>query len=214
MELQSAIKNRRSVRKFSDQKIEPALISQIIELAAFAPSACNIQGWRFIVVKDQKLKEEIVKMGAAPFIKDAPLGILVVYDRRTDNTEYQDHIQSAAAAIQNLLLAAFEKELGACWICHLPPQKELRRLFNIPSSYLPLAYVALGYPAQEAKPVARRNKTEDLIGYDSFPKTAAKEEKKAPNRKILRKLYFALPVGVKRILFPIVDKYFTKKFDN
>jgi nitroreductase len=214
MELKSAIKNRRSVRKFLDKKIEPEIIRQIIEAAVLAPSACNIQGWRFIVVQDQKLKEEMVKKGSASFIKNAPLGILVAYDQRTDNTEYQDHIQSASAAIQNLLLAAFEQGLGSCWICQLPTKKELSKLFNIPSSFSPIAYIALGYPAQNIEPMPRKYEIDRLIGYNQFPNSIQEAKTKMPGKKLLRKMYFALPTGLKTILFPIVDKYFTKKFKN
>lgn len=214
MELKDAIKNRRSCRRFLDKKIEPELIKQIIEAATFAPSACNIQGWRFIVISDQKLKEEVFKKGGAKFIQDAPLGILIAYDRRTDNLEYQDYVQSAAAAVQNLLLTAFENDLGACWICHLPNKKDLARLFNISSSYDPIAYVALGYPAQKTETVLRKYELDKLIGYNRFPESIKETEKKMPGKKWLRKIYYALPTGLKRILFPLVDKYFTKKFNN
>jgi len=128
MDIQNTIKNRRSVRKFLAKAIEPEIVNQIIESANWAPSACNIQGWRFIIVNDQKLKEKIVDRGGPRFIKDAPLGILVVYDERTENLEYQDHIQSASAAIQNLILAASDRGLGSCWVCQLPKKKELKEI--------------------------------------------------------------------------------------
>lgn len=216
MDIQTAIKNRRSVRKFLNKKIESEIINQIIELGNWAPSACNIQGWRFIIVNDQKLKEKIVEGGGAKLIKDAPLGILVTYDQRTENLEYQDHIQSAAAAIQNLLLAAFSKGLGSCYVCHLPRKKELRKIFNIPSAYTPIAYVVLGYPAQEPKLIARRYQLNQLIGYNRFPEVPIADvlPPKLLIKRLLRKIYYFLPTPVKKILFPIADKYFIKKFGN
>jgi len=217
MDIQTAIKNRRSIRKFLDKKIEPEIINQIIELANWAPSACNIQGWRFIIVDDLKLKEKVVERGGAKFIKDAPLGILVVYDRRTENLEYQDHIQSAAAAIQNLLLAAFNQDLGGCWVCLLPTKKDLKKIFNIPPAYTPVAYVALGYPVQEIKTMPRRYKLNQLIGHNRFPVSSPEMTSsclKLLVKRILRKMYFSLPVPFKKLVSPLVDKYFTKKFDN
>ncbi len=216
MDIQFAIKNRRSLRRFLDKKIEPEIINQIIESANWAPSACNIQGWRFIIVDDQKLKEKIVERGGTKFIKEAPLGILVTYDKRTENLEYQDHIQSAAAAIQNLLLAAFSKGLGSCWICHLPRKKELKKIFNIPPSHTPAAYIAIGYPAQELKAAPRKYKLNQLIGYNQFPANpiASVSNKKLLIKRIFRKIYYFLPSPIKKILFPVVDKYFTKKFGN
>lgn len=216
MDIQTTIKNRRSVRKFLNKKIEPEIINQIIELANWAPSACNIQGWRFIIVDDQKLKEKIVERGGARLIKDAPLGILVVYDQRTENSEYQDHIQSAAAAIQNLLLAAFSKGLGSCYICHLPRKKELKKMFNIPSAYTPIAYVVLGYSVQEPKMVPRRYKLNQLIGHNQFPAVSVTSVsiKKLLIKRVLRKIYYFLPAPFKKMVSPMVDKYFTKKFEN
>ena len=66
-------------------------------------------------------------------IMKAPLGILVLYrnDVSKNLYEYKDHIQSAGAAIENLLLKATELGLGTCWICKLPTQKKMHKLFNI-----------------------------------------------------------------------------------
>ena len=216
MDIQTAIKQRRSVRKFLPQAIEPEIIRCLLESAQWAPSACNIQGWRFIVVDDQKLKEKIVERGGTKFIKDAPLGILVAYDQRTENLEYQDHIQSAAAAIQNLLLTAYSKGLGGCYVCHLPRKKELKRIFNIPTAYTPVAYIALGYPAQESKVVPRRYGLNQLIGHNQFPATSitSVSTKKLLIKRGLRKIYYFLPAPFKKIIFPFVDRYFTKKFEN
>jgi len=216
MDIQNTIKNRRSVRKFLAKSIEPEIISQIIESANWAPSACNIQGWRFIIVNDQKLKEKIVDRGGSKFIKDAPLGILVVYDERTENLEYQDHIQSASAAIQNLILAASDKGVGSCWVCQLPRKKELKKIFHIPDAYTPVAYIVLGYPAQELKIVSRRYVLNQLIGYNQFPEDSVAP---VPTSKLLikrrfRKIYYFLPAPFKKMVFPLVDKYFTKKFGN
>jgi len=132
MDFISLIKTRRSIRLFQDKKIDRKTAKKIIEIATYAPSACNIQGWRFIVVDDQTKKQEIVDHGGSINIKNAPLGILVLYDNRTKNTEYADDVQSAAAAIQNMLLKIHDLGLSACWTCHLPSRKQLRKIFNIP----------------------------------------------------------------------------------
>jgi len=216
VDIQNTIKNRRSVRKFLAKPIEPEIISQIIESANWAPSACNIQGWRFIIVNNQKLKEKIVDRGGPRFIKDAPLGILVVYDKRTENLEYQDYIQSASASIQNLILAAADRGLGSCWVCQLPRKKELKKIFQIPNAYTPVAYIVLGYPAQEPKIVSRRYVLNQLIGYNKFPagSIAPVSTQKLLIKRGLRKIYYFLPTPFKKMVFPLVDKYFTKKFEN
>lgn len=60
--------------------------------------------------------------------------------------KHKDYVQSAAASIQNMLLMAYAKGVGACWICDLPKQSVMRSIFNIPKNYDVIAYVALGYP--------------------------------------------------------------------
>ena len=76
----------------------------------------------------------------------------MLYDNRTSNRSYSDHIHSAAAAIQNILLRAEELGIGSCWICRLPKRSRLKRLLGIPWCYDPMAYVALGYPETPPPP--------------------------------------------------------------
>lgn len=156
MKVEDAIFNRRSVRKFKNTPVEQDKISQIIEAAIYAPSASNKQAWKFIVVDDLSLKEEICKMNGSvvkvgsDIIRNAPSGILVLYrnDVSKNYKMYKDTIQSAAAAIENMLLMAYNLGLGACWVCKLPLQKKMRELFQIPKRYDIIAYIILGYPEE------------------------------------------------------------------
>jgi len=213
MELSKAIKERRSVRKFSDKRVEREDLRKIIEAANYAPSACDIQGWRFIVIDDRRLLQKIIDAGAAAFIKNAPLGVIVVYDNQTDNVEYQDHIQSGAAAIENMILMAHSLNIGSCWVCHLPTKKQLRKILKIPSYYDPIAYIALGYYKEKPRPRARKRKISDLIAVNKFNF----EEKKhgiglgLKARRFGRKIYYKIPF--RKYIKPVVDKKFEKKFD-
>lgn len=218
MDIIEAIKERRSVRRFKPDPVPGDLIRNIIEMATWAPSACNIQGWRFIVIDDQKIKEKIVDQGGAATIKAAPVGILVVYDHRTRNLEYQDYLQSAAAAIQNLLLAAHNFGLASSWICQLPLKQRLRKILKIPGSFSPMAYVLLGYPERESFEVPRKHPLDSLIGYNVFNTQAPPEEINSLKRffsLILIKIYYHLPAFFKkRFLNKFIDRNFVKKFKN
>jgi nitroreductase len=218
MDILDAIKKRRSTRNFRPESIPDDLIKKIIEAATWAPTACNIQGWRFIVVNDPAKKEEIVNHGGAINIKDAPLGILVVYDNQTQNTAYYDYIQSGAACIENLLLAANSFGLGGCWMCNLPSHKILRKIFNIPKSFSPIAYVILGYPAGGVGEVARKYSLDALIGYNLFNPRSPQEKINVTGlflNRILRKIYCILPLFLKKgFLNKFIDKKFVKKFKN
>lgn len=217
MELENLIKNRRSIRNFTDQPIDIELVKKIIKLGTYAPSACNIQGWHFIIVKDQKTKDRMVDLGSSAIIKNAPIGILVLYDKRTKNTEYQDYIQSAAAAIQNILLSAHAHNLGACWICHLPLKKKLRKLFKIEKYLEPIAYIIMGHPKNEPQQVKRKYQLEEMISINKFyrKKPLQPAEKSLTLKKNLYKVYRHTPTWLKKSLFnKLTDKKFVKKFKN
>lgn len=216
MEFFELIKSRRSVRNFSAQAVSQELIEKIIEAGTFAPSACNIQGWRFVVIDKTELKEKIYNLGGAIIIKSAPIIILVFYDRRTTNLEYVDYVQSAAAAMQNMLLAAEELGLGACWVAHLPRKKDLQKLFNAPRHFEPIAAMLLGFKG-ERPPVQmpRKFALEKIIGYNAF---ALNETEETPAnlllKQVARKIYYRLPVALKKPLNNLIDKKFVKKFKN
>ena len=156
MNLDTAILTRRSIRSFSNKPVSKVTVDSLIEAAILAPSAGNKQGWQFIIVDSDEIKKTLCSFNGISMpnghdlIMKAPLGILVLYrnDVSKNLYEYKDHIQSAGAAIENLLLKATELGLGTCWICKLPTQKKMRKIFNIPKCYDVIAYVALGYPGE------------------------------------------------------------------
>ncbi len=191
MDIDNAILSRRSIRSFSDKEVSKETINSLIEAAILAPSAGNKQGWRFIVVDSKEIKDKLCAYNgiAMPnghdLIQKAPLGIVVIYrnDVSKNIFEYKDHIQSASAAIENLLLKATDLGLGACWICKLPTQRKMRKIFNIPKCYDVVAYVALGYPGEyisnhtllhyegdKEKALARPRKytVEEVVSYNSY----------------------------------------------
>ncbi|MDD5032968.1 MAG: nitroreductase family protein [Candidatus Pacebacteria bacterium] len=218
MDILSFIKSRRSVRIFEEKIPDKEAVEKIIEAASFAPSACNEQGWHFIVIDDTQKKQQIIDMGGSANIKNSPLGILVLYDSRTKNSEYADNVQSAAAATQNMLLMAHDLGLGACWTCHLPPKRQLKKIFHIPSHLEPVAYVLLGYKKTEPIDVPRKWKNEEIISYNIFASKKPQEKNskiKTFLLKLLLKIYFLIPVFVKKKwLNKFVDKNFVKKFEN
>jgi len=213
MELFEAIKNRRSIRKYTDKKVPDNVLKRIIDAARWAPSATNKQDWRYIIVTDNKIKEEIVKNGAPSFIKNAPVGILVLYSNLTDRLEYRDDIQSASASIQNMLLAAYSVNLGCCWTCNIPPKKKLRKIFRIPWNYDPIAYISVGYYEEKPRPKVREKEFEEVISYNRFDfneKIPSRLQLKLRLRRLFKKIYYTLPM--KRHIDKLAKKY-EQKFD-
>lgn len=214
--LLALIRDRSSSRKFKDQAVETSILTKILETATFAPSACNRQDWRFIIVESQEIKNKLYDLGGSITIKTAPTVIIVLYSNKTTNTEYNDHIQSASAAIQNILLAAHVHGLSACWICHLPAKKSLRQLLKIPRDFDPIAAVLVGYPENQPKKAERKNKIKDIIAVNSFDFPYAKKttiDSFLFIRKILLFFYNKLPLFIKRrFLNNFIDDNFVKKF--
>lgn len=177
---------RRSIRRYTGQPVDRALIEAVLQAATHAPSAHNRQPWRFAVVTSPQAKEQLAfAMGArwradrlangdAPAVVEvdvarsraritfAPVVILVcltmagmdIYsDSRRGSAERIMAVQSTAAAIQNLLLAAHARGLGASWMCAplFAPDAACAAL-DLPDDWEPQALITLGYPAEAAKP--------------------------------------------------------------
>jgi len=209
MRLDNAIQERRSVRSYSSRRVTDKVLEKLLQSGVQAPSACNRQDWRFISIRSMPLRRKITDMGAAPFILDAPVLLVVAYSNKTYNTEYADHVQSAAAAIQNINLKACSMGLATCWVCHLPPKRQLARLLGIPGGYEPVAAVTIGYPSSEPKPMPRNK---PLYAVDRW---AWKSSGKQPVlMRIGVRIYWSLPVFIRKLFNPFVDRNFVKKFRN
>jgi len=214
MELNQAIKTRRSIRRFSDKKLTKEILEKILDAGRHAPSHCNTQGWKFIFIDSPKIKNEIFENGGSLTIKNAPYGILVLYNTAlSDNLEYQDWIQSSSAAIQNMLLTIHECNLGGCWICHLPRKKILNKILHIPKPYSPVGYIAFGYTKENPVIMPRKNKINEIYSINKFIWPKDKIPLNIRCKRLFRKIYFLLPSFIKKMIFPIANK-FIKKFHN
>jgi nitroreductase len=214
MDLKDVILKRRSIRIFNREKsVDKQTVLEILDVARWAPSHCNTQEVKFIVVDDEKNKRAIVDGGGSPLILTAPIGILITYSNRSDNLEYYDYVQSAAAVIQNLCLYAYTKGLGTCWINHLPSKKYLRNFFGIPETYDPIAYVMMGYPIRSPKNMERKLAIEEMISYNKF-EFKLEQKNNISSRRFFRRLYYSLPTWIKRKINPFVQKHFVKRFEN
>jgi nitroreductase len=147
-QLLELIKTRRSVRKFTDQPVEQALIDDILEAARWAPSGANNQAWRFMVVRDPVLKERIAqctRYGAV--VRGAALLIPVFIHKPSMYHEVKDH-QAVGACLQNMLLMIHGLGLGAVWLGEILAQAEqVRQILGLGPEVELMAVVALGWPA-------------------------------------------------------------------
>ena len=214
MELNETIKTRRSIRKFSNKKLENGILEKILEAGNYAPSHCDTQGWKFIFIDSSEIKNKIFENGGSPVIKDAPYGILTLYNTASsDNLEYKDWILSGAVAIQNMLLTIHDLDLGGCLICHLPRKKTLDKILNIQKPYSIIGYIAFGYPEEKPITIPRQHKLKELYALNRFIWPKSKTPLNICFKRTSKKIYFRLPLFAKKLISPLIDK-FIKKFHN
>jgi nitroreductase len=163
MDLLRIIKERRSIRAFHSEKEIPAAdVEQLLEAAIWAPSAGNVQPWRFYVISDQRLKQALVRAAyGQSFIADAPVVLVVCVELNEASMSYGSRgatlycIQDTSAAIQNILLLAHAMGLGSCWIGAFEESKAAVAL-NCPNDRRPVAIIPIGYPAEKPSPPRRK----------------------------------------------------------
>ena len=147
-------KARYSVRSYKPKPIEPEKLTQILEAGRIAPTACNNQPQRIKVITDPA---ELAKVDeCTPCRFGAPAVLLVCYDKTVCWKRKFDGAGSgevdASIVTTHLMLAAYELGLGACWVMHFDPVKTVE-LFTLPENIIPVAFLPIGYPADDAAPI-------------------------------------------------------------
>ena len=208
MDVKTAIRTRRSVRKYKTTPVPKEIVLELLEAANLAPSATNRQPWEFVVVSRSYLDrlEDILKEAfrervagvseeaMRQAIKDlslpeeesgdrlkslgrfyhtlggAPVAVGVCLPRENDPWVWKNNISDSAAAIENLLLAAWDKGLGTCWMAGpLKARADVIATFlGVPPDRELVAIVTLGYPDHQPpmppkKDVAKKTR---WLGFD------------------------------------------------
>ena len=169
MDVIEAIKTRRSVRSYQDKPVEPEKLEQILEAARLAPSACNYQEWKFIVVQDVQTRQALARAcHNQAFIGRAPL---VIAACSTNPTRLMASGQPAAAvdlaiAVDHMTLAAVELGLGTCWIGAFDAPA-VGKLLDVPDDAVVVHVLPLGYPAKTSSPRPRKS-TDEIICQEKF----------------------------------------------
>ncbi|PKM79586.1 MAG: nitroreductase family protein [Firmicutes bacterium HGW-Firmicutes-13] len=158
------IKKRRSVRQYKNVPVEREKIIEIIDCARLAPSARNVQPWKFVAVTDKELLRKLSELlDTGRFVSGAPLCIAVF----CEDTKY--YLEDGSAATQNILLAAEAFGLGSCWIAgdKKPYREAVSNLLGAPDNYRLISLIAIGYPEGEVKSKAKKS-VEEVIFWERF----------------------------------------------
>lgn len=151
------IKSRRSVREFTSEDVAEEAVREILEAGRWAPSGLNNQPWRFSIVRNPKVKGGLSKLTHyGEVIQCAPVCIAVFLDKAASYDRTKD-VLAVGACIQNMLLAAHSRQLGAVWLGEILKNKDaVKRILNAPESCELMAVVALGHPVEKKRSSDRK----------------------------------------------------------
>jgi nitroreductase len=178
LNFEKLVKQRISVRKFSDKPVSDELINQCLESARLAPSACNSQPWRFTVIKNndvkQKIKDKVFTgiYSTMKWVCNAPVLIVIsakpdfkanVIGKTLQGTNY--YLIDIGIAGEHIVLQAEELGLSTCWIGWFNAKK-LKKVLNL--KHKPVIIICIGYHSEKIdktkKPKIRKN-LKDITEY-------------------------------------------------
>ena len=153
MQLQKAIKKRRSIRSYKNKKPDWRDIIDCIDSTRYSPYAGGYYSLKFLILDNEKDIQLIAELSDQDFIKEAPYVVIFVSDTSITKHVYPERgetysKQQAGAAIQNFLLSAVEKGLSSCWIGHFNKEK-ITKEFKIKGDIE--AILPIGYAKEEPK---------------------------------------------------------------
>jgi nitroreductase len=170
MNVLDAIKTRKSVRAYLDKPVEDEKLDTILKAARLAPSAANLQEWRFVVVRDSDKRKKLVEAAKGQtFVGEAP--IVLVACAETDN-----HVMTCgqlcypidvAIALDHITLTAVELGLGTCWIGKFE-EKKVKEILDIPEEIHVVELMPLGYPSDPSPVEKKRLPLEKIVKYEHW----------------------------------------------
>lgn len=170
MEFLELVKRRKSCRKYIDKPVPRESIERCLEAARLAPSACNCQPWRFIVVTDETLKNKLVEQAFSgmysvfSFAKEAPVLVVVIREHASYASQLAGTLRGVQYSLvdigiagEHFILQATEEGLGTCWIGWFN-EKGVKSALGIPKQKKVDTLIALGYP-QDPEPKEKKRKS-------------------------------------------------------
>jgi nitroreductase len=161
MDVFEAIKGRRSIRAYSSREVEDDKLKKVLDAGRLAPSAANMQDWKFIVVKDESTRKKLAQAaGGQKFVGTAPVALVGCGTAQKEMTCDQfTYPIDVSIALSFMFLEAHELGLGTCWLGNFY-ENEVKKVLNIPEHIRVVAMTPLGYPSEEPEPRPRKELNE------------------------------------------------------
>lgn len=172
MEVFEAIQKRKSVRSYAPTPVPIEKLKQVLDAARLAPSAGNVQPWRFILVLDSQKRRKIARgCRYGHFLDESPVVIVGCGNQKASPRWYAI---DTCIALENLVLAATGEGLGTCWIGAFN-ERAIREMLKIPSHLKVVALLALGYSREKldisakfAHLIRPRKKLENIVFLEEY----------------------------------------------
>ncbi len=162
----TVIKSRHSVRKFKSDPVGDLVIADVLECAARAPTAMNIQPWLFGVIKNKDILSKIAELADhGKFIADCPLCFAVFGEKKQIY-----YLEDCCAATENLILALQAHGVSSCWVAGEKKSyaEAVQRLLNVPEGYTLVSLVAAGNAAEIA--ITPKKEMKHIAFFEKFEK--------------------------------------------
>ncbi len=173
------IRSRQSDRKYSDKPIEKEKLERILEAGRLAPSACNAQPWKFIVVTEPELLKKVAEASSASiigmntFVGQAPVLLIVIREKANLSSRIGGTIKNKDYSLidigitsENICLQARAEGIGSCMIGWFD-EKMVKKLLDIPVSKRVELIITLGYSLSHKKE-KKRKPSEDVISNNKY----------------------------------------------
>lgn len=172
MDFEKLINERYSVRKFENKHLEQDTIDKILSAGHLAPTGCNNQPQRILVINTDEGIAKLKNCTKCHF--NAPTAMLICYNKDESWIRKYDGALSspidASIVTTHMMLMAHNIGIGSCWVMHFDPNA-MKEAYNIPENFVPLSLLILGYPAEDAAPLDMHTEyrpLNEIVFYDSF----------------------------------------------
>ncbi len=179
---QQLVQNRRSIRKYLEKPVEREKVLSCLEAARMAPSADNVQPWRFLIIDDPELKKKFSDevfsgiYSSTKFAAKAPVIIVMLAKLDVIANKIGKQIQGIhfyfidmGIAGEHIVLQAEELGLGTCWIGWFSTRKT-RKLLKIPRKYKIVSLMSMGYYEERPSKEKKRKTLEEITWFNKIGK--------------------------------------------
>lgn len=164
METFDSLFQRASVREYLNRPVSKEMLEKLVDAGRRAPTARAIEPWDFVVVTERTILDKLAGMiSTGLFLKQATACIIVF----CQDVKY--YLEDGSAATENILLAATDLGLGACWIAGDKKEycEEVKALFGVPAGYRLISLISLGWASKASKQHKKR-KLQEVLHWEKF----------------------------------------------